>query len=95
MKATMQVSLPVPLKEWVDQQVEQGGYATPSEYVRQLLREEQKRQTRRAVEAKLQEALDSGDPVPVTEQTWKASEQRVAERLRQTSRKRRSHGTNR
>jgi hypothetical protein len=51
-------------------------------YVRQPIREEQLRQGRLAVEAKLEEAEQSGEPVPVTAKTWKDSEKRVAERLK-------------
>ena len=83
----MNISLPETLKEWVDRQIDEGGFGTASEYIRQLLREEQRRQ----VEAKLAEAEQRGEPQPVTTRTWAESEQRVAERL-QAARKRRSHG---
>jgi antitoxin ParD1/3/4 len=42
--STMNVSLPEALKDFVDQQVESGGYSTSSEYVRELIRKEQDRQ---------------------------------------------------
>jgi antitoxin ParD1/3/4 len=90
----MNISLPAPLKEWVDQQIARGGFGTASEYIRQLLREEQLRQARLAVEAKLEEAEASGKPEPVTAKTWEESEQRVAERLK-AARKRKPHGENR
>jgi hypothetical protein len=57
--------------------------------------EEQRRPARRDVEAKLAEALDSGEPVPVTAKTWRQSEQRVKERLQKASKKQRSDGPNR
>ena len=66
-----------------------------SEYIRQLLREEQKRQIRLRVEAKLDEAIASGDAVPVTGETWKDSGKRVEDRLRAAHTKRGSHGANR
>jgi antitoxin ParD1/3/4 len=40
---TMNISLPDSLKEFVDEQVEQRGYGTSSEYVRELIRKEQDR----------------------------------------------------
>ena len=91
----MHISLPASLKEWVERQIDEGGFGTASEYFRQLLREEQKRRVRLAVEAKLSEAEASGEPVPVTAKTWKESQRRVAERLRAAPRKRRSDGKNR
>jgi antitoxin ParD1/3/4 len=42
--STMNVSLPEALKDFVDQQVQSGGYSTSSEYVRELIRKEQDRQ---------------------------------------------------
>lgn len=38
MGTTMNISLPEPLKKFVDQQVREGGYAGTSEYVRELIR---------------------------------------------------------
>jgi antitoxin ParD1/3/4 len=95
MRATMNISLPPSLKEWVDRQIDQGGFGTVSEYIRQLLREEQRRQARLGVEAKLAEAEASGPAVPVNARTWKETERRVAERLKAGSRKARANGTNR
>jgi antitoxin ParD1/3/4 len=40
---TMNISLPDALKEFVDKQVDQGGYGTSSEYVRELIRKDQDR----------------------------------------------------
>ncbi len=41
---TMNVSLPDALKSYVDERVSGGGYGTHSEYVRQLIRQDQDRQ---------------------------------------------------
>lgn len=40
---TMNISLPDSLKDFVDQQVTEGGYGTCSEYVRELIRKDQDR----------------------------------------------------
>ena len=40
---TMNISLPDPLRDFVDEQVEQRGYGTSSEYVRDLIRKDQER----------------------------------------------------
>jgi antitoxin ParD1/3/4 len=40
---TMNISLPDSLKDFVDEQVNQRGYGTSSEYVRELIRKEQER----------------------------------------------------
>ena len=41
---TMNISLPDPMKSFVDEQVSQRGYGTSSEYVRELIRRDQGRQ---------------------------------------------------
>ena len=41
--STMNISLPDTLKSFVDEQVNQGGYGTSSEYVRELIRKDQDR----------------------------------------------------
>nr|WP_068428786.1 type II toxin-antitoxin system ParD family antitoxin [Magnetospirillum sp. XM-1]CUW37435.1 putative ParD protein, antitoxin to ParE \ len=56
--ATMNVSLPDPMREWVDSQVKGGVYANVSDYIRDLIRHDQQR--RQALEAAIAEGLDSG-----------------------------------
>lgn len=46
---TMNISLPDGMKAFVDQQVEQRGYGTSSEYIRDLIRREQDRLELRGV----------------------------------------------
>lgn len=45
----MNISLPAPLKAFVDDQVSQRGYSTSSEYVRELIRKDQDRQHLRSL----------------------------------------------
>jgi antitoxin ParD1/3/4 len=42
--ATMNVSLPAPMKDWVEAQVATGRYANVSDFVRDLIRDAQERQ---------------------------------------------------
>ena len=56
--ATMNVSLPDDLKDWVESVVQEGRYSNVSDYVRDLIRKEQDRQ---AVFAEIQAALDEGE----------------------------------
>ena len=46
---TMNISLPVALKTFVDTQVSERGYGTSSEYVRELIRHDQDRQHLRSL----------------------------------------------
>lgn len=45
----MNISLPGPLKAFVDDQIAERGYGTVSEYVRELIRKDQDRQQVRAL----------------------------------------------
>jgi antitoxin ParD1/3/4 len=47
--STMNISLPDALKSFVDEQVNQRGYGTSSEYVRELIRKDQDRQQLRGL----------------------------------------------
>ncbi len=55
--ATMNVSLPDPMKDWVEGQTKTGRYSNASDYVRDLIRRDQERQM--AV-AELQALVDEG-----------------------------------
>ena len=67
---TMNISLPDALKEFVDAQVKNRGYSTSSEYVRDLIRNDQVRQAEQRLAALMLEGLESGPAVPVTEAYW-------------------------
>ncbi|HLP68887.1 MAG TPA: type II toxin-antitoxin system ParD family antitoxin [Rhizobium sp.] len=41
--ATMTVSLPAPMKEWIEAQIAKGEYASASDYVRDLVRRDRAR----------------------------------------------------
>lgn len=41
--ATMTVSLPDPMKDWIEAQIKQGDYASASDYVRDLVRRDRAR----------------------------------------------------
>ncbi len=60
--STMNISLPGTLKSFVDEQVARRGYATGSEYVRELIRNDQDRQRLRGL---LLEGAASAPTAPV------------------------------
>ncbi len=55
---SLNISLPDPLKTYVEQQVASGDYGTPSEFIRNLIRKD-KEQHRSRIEAELLDALQS------------------------------------
>ena len=59
--ATMNVSLPDPMKAWVEAQTKGGRYSNASDYVRDLIRKDQDRNDKIAAMQKLvTEGLESG-----------------------------------
>lgn len=68
---SMNISLPDPLKQFVDGQISQGRYSSASEYVRELIRADEKRKAEEHLEAKLLEGLSSPESA-LTQAAWSA-----------------------
>ena len=63
--ATMNVSLPDPMKDWVEQQTKGGRYSNSSDYVRDLIRRDQDRAAKIAhMQKMVTEGLESGAAEP-------------------------------
>jgi|SRR5579859_5500523 len=77
---TMNISLPDPMKQYVEEQVAAGAYSSASEYIRELVRADQKRQAKEQLEQVLLSALDSGDPIEATSEWWSSLRQEIRER---------------
>ncbi len=59
--ATMNVSLPDPMKAWVEAQVHGGQYGNASDYVRDLIRRDQQdREQIKTLQAAITKGLESG-----------------------------------
>ena len=68
---SMNISLPEPLKQFVDGQIAQGRYSSVSEYVRELIRADEKRKAEDKLETLLLEGLQ-GEEVPLAKSDWQA-----------------------
>jgi antitoxin ParD1/3/4 len=77
---SLNISLPQSLKDYVEDQVQTGGYSTPSEYVRELLRQDQDRRAGEKLEALLLDGLHSGDPIKITPEYWETKRKQLIER---------------
>jgi len=73
--ATMNVSLPDPMREWVETQVKGGVYANASDYIRDLIRHDQRR--RQELQAAIAEGLNSGRSGCKAEDIMKAAKARL------------------
>lgn len=67
---TMNISLPDTLREFVDSQVKTRGYSTSSEYIRELIRNDQLRQTEQRLAELILEGMESGPAAPVEADYW-------------------------
>jgi len=66
----MSISLPDQMKESIQEVTKKGSYSTPSEYIRDLVREDLKRRDQEKLEQMLLEGLDSGTPIAMTPQRY-------------------------
>jgi antitoxin ParD1/3/4 len=77
---SLNISLPSSLKEFVEAQVQESGFSTPSEYIRNLVRDDQKRRAEEKLEALLLEGLNSGEPIEITPEYWEKKRTQLIER---------------
>jgi len=80
---TLNVSMPGAMKKYVQERVASGGYGNTSEYVRDLIRAEQKQRAKAELEALIMEGLNSGPSTEMTAEDW----ERLRERVRQRAKK--------
>jgi antitoxin ParD1/3/4 len=78
---TMNVALPNSLKEYVQQRVEQGGYSSASEYIRELIRLDQRESAQALLEAELLKGLASGPPQRMAADDWSKIRREVKGRI--------------
>jgi antitoxin ParD1/3/4 len=89
MPSTLNISLPTPLKRWVEEQVEAKGYGTASEFIGELVRQKLRAQEAHAtVESKLIAAINSGRSTPMTKKDWEKIKRDGLKKLRTAQSKR-------
>lgn len=60
--ATMNISVPDPMKDWVQSQIDEGKYASSSDYVRDLIRKDQEQKDKlAALQAAITLGIESGE----------------------------------
>jgi antitoxin ParD1/3/4 len=84
---SLNISLPEALKKFVEAQTAEGGYSTPSEYVRQLLREDQKRRAEEDLGNLLLAGIKSGNSTEANDEFWQKQRQRILDRQAKRSRR--------
>ena len=79
---TMNISLPDPMKQYVEEQVNRGSYSSASEYVRELVRADQKRQGKDAFELRLVKSINSGESIAITPEMLDDARRRLRTRAK-------------
>lgn len=77
----LNVSLPEPLRRFVEEKVASGEHGSASDYIRSLIYQAQERETEQErLEALLLEGLESGPGIAVTPEFWKELRAEAMER---------------
>jgi len=84
---TMNISLPDPMKDFVEKEVQAGSYGSVSEYIRGLVRAAQERKAEEKLSQLLLAGLNSGDGIEATPEFWSNIRQDVATRIAQHKKK--------
>jgi len=77
---SMNISLPESLKDYVKQRIEEEHYSNPSDYVRALIREDQKRREEKKLEEMLLAGLGSGSR-ELTRENWQKLKEDILARI--------------
>jgi antitoxin ParD1/3/4 len=79
--SSLNLHLPDHLKTFADQRAAQMGFPNASAYVESLLaKEEQRQQSLAQLESELVRGLDSGEPIEVSDEYWRAKKADLAAR---------------
>jgi len=71
--ATMNVSLPDPMKIWIEARLKEGNFSNTSDYVRHLIRRDQERmQAINTLQQAIDDGVKSGEPEPFDFKAFKA-----------------------
>jgi antitoxin ParD1/3/4 len=77
----MTISLPDPMRDFIETEVTEGDYSSASELFREMVRDRQKRKAQERLETLLLEGLNSGEPIEVTEEYRANWHQNMLKRL--------------
>lgn len=77
--ATMNISLPDPMRDWVEAQIKTGQYANNSDYLRDLIRKDQRnREKLKALQEAITQGFDSDRAGELDAQTIKQKARKQA-----------------
>lgn len=77
---TLNISLPDSMQTYIDEKVAAGDYGNTDEYIRQLIRADQKAAAKERLELLLMEGIESGPSREMTSEDWEELRRRVRQR---------------
>ena len=77
--ATLNISIPENMKEWIKNQTENGKYTSASDYLRDLVRADQR--TKEELDNMLLKGLESGTAIEVDIAYWKDKKKRLKSKI--------------
>lgn len=81
--SSINISLPESMQAFVDEQVAQGGYGSVSEYLQELITQDQKRKMQEHIEELLIAGLESGEAIEVNDEWWQQKRTHLLNQLHQ------------
>ena len=84
---SVNISLPTNQRQYVERKVSRGGYSTVSEYFRELLRQDEQREAEARLDSLLLQAMESGEPTPMTRKDWDDIRKEVKQRVSKGAKK--------
>jgi antitoxin ParD1/3/4 len=78
---SVNISLPTNQRHYVERKVSRGGYSTVSEYFRELVRQDEQREAEAHLDSLLLQAMESGEPTPMTRKDWDDIRKEVKQRV--------------
>ncbi|MBN3870218.1 type II toxin-antitoxin system ParD family antitoxin [Nostoc sp. JL33] len=81
--SSINISLPESMKVFVEEQVAQGGYGSVSEYLQELITQDQKRKMQEHIEELLIAGLESGEAIEVNDEWWQQKRTHLINQLHQ------------
>lgn len=79
--ATMTISLPEPMREFVEAEVSRGQYSSASELFREMVRDRQKRKAQEKLENLLLEGVESGERIEASREYIEERRRRLVDKL--------------
>ena len=72
--ATMNISLPDPMKNWIEEHLKEGTFSNSSDYLRHLIRKDQERTVAvKLLQQEIDIGVQSGEPKPFDLKAFKSS----------------------